>query len=398
MAARRPHKSGSYRERRPGVWELRVPLGTDSDGKQLSDYETFHGTEDGARVALAEFMVRHARNPVVEGGKATMSDLLDRHLAVSRREWSPTTYRRYKHLVDQKIRPGIGSVQVRALSTARLSEFLTGQLAKGAATSTVRQMHAIISRALTFGIEWEWCSVNVARSVRPPRGHAKQVNPPTAVQVRKLMAEASADLRFAIVLLSALGCRRGEVCGLRWGDVDPKRGILIERSVTTVKGDDGELIVKGTKSHAARRVSVDKLTLSIIEARRKVLEAERGGTDQEDYMLTRTDGKPLHPDTISREFRRLADKHGCQHVRTHDLRHAAATEMVAAGVDIRTVSNRLGHATSSQTLNTYAHAAKARDDAAASVLSAIFLAEPKKPAKRKPPKTASDPEPEGPRS
>ena len=168
------------------------------------------------------------------------------------------------------------------------------------------------------------------------------------------------------------GGRRGELCGLRWSDVDARTGtLLIERAVAQI---GGEAIVKSTKTHQARRIAIDNATLELLDGQRDRLR------DRADVLGVRfTSELPvfpnehfqyLHPDTISKRYRAAADAAGMPG-RLHDLRHFAATQALAAGIPVRTVAGRLGHANPATTHNVYVHFLEVSDQRAAEVLGAL---------------------------
>jgi hypothetical protein len=196
--------------------------------------------------------------------------------------------------------------------------------------------------------------------------------------VKLLEAADEHDPDFGTVLrvLVATGARRGEVCGLRWSDIDfAGATITIRRSVASVAGGT---VVKEPKTHAARRIAIDAATLRTLEQRREhaaaLADACRLAFDRDGFVFTsEPDGsRPLHPDTITGGFQRLRERTGLSDVRLHDLRHLHATQLLAAGVPVRTVSGRLGHANAATTLNVYAHFLEASDRQAADVIAGLL--------------------------
>ena len=172
--------------------------------------------------------------------------------------------------------------------------------------------------------------------------------------------------------------RRGEVCGLQWGDLDVASGTLtVSRAVVSVP--DGT-IVKDTKTHAVRRLAARRGDCD--PAGRVCSASATNGWSGSGcrpwlprgfvFSLEPFGTQPWHPDTATHAFRRLSRKVGLTGVRLHDLRHLHATQLLAAGVPVRTVSGRLGHAQTSTTLNVYAHALEASDRDAALTFSRLI--------------------------
>jgi integrase len=195
---------------------------------------------------------------------------------------------------------------------------------------------------------------------------------PTVEQVQALIKKAETedtDMACLIALGAVTGARRGELCGLRWGDVDDELGTLtIERAYTVVKG---ERIFKGTKTHGVRRIALGDFGTEALRIQRARLEdrATDAGVEITDDtpILTYDLVNPISPDTASHYVRAIAAKAGVD-IHLHQLRHFAATQMVGSGQDIRTVAGRLGHADASTTLRVYAHALPQRDRDAAESL------------------------------
>ena len=185
------------------------------------------------------------------------------------------------------------------------------------------------------------------------------------------------------MLSAATGARRSEVIALRWSDIDlPNRTVAISRGVVT--GPNG-LVEKDTKTHAARRVALDDRALAVLADHARHMHANAAACRitlaENAFVFTSTvDGsEPWYPDSASRSFQRLCKQEGLQGVRLHDLRHFVATQLLSAGVDVRTVAGRLGHRDAATTLNVYAHFLEQADRAAADVMGRLIADEPKRP-------------------
>ena len=179
------------------------------------------------------------------------------------------------------------------------------------------------------------------------------------------------------MLSAATGARRSEIIALRWLDVDlVNRTVAIRRGV--VEGPDG-LVEKDTKTHAARRVSLDDQTVSVLTDHhsRMVTNATvcRLTLDANAFVFSNNaDGSvPWYPDSVSGSFKRLCQQEGLTNVRLHDLRHFVATQLLGAGVDVRTVAGRLGHRNAATTLNAYANFLEQSDRVAADVMGSLIV-------------------------
>ncbi|MFE7871427.1 site-specific integrase [Micromonospora humida] len=182
----------------------------------------------------------------------------------------------------------------------------------------------------------------------------------TANQRAEFLSAVNDDPLFALWWLAGLrGLRRGELCGLRWSDIDLDRGTLtIERNRTTA----GYQIVEGEPKTRAgwRSVALDKRSVQILRAHRRheqdrKAEAADNGLPWTDsgYVLTRRDGKPINPNYTTTRFRILIRRAGLPPVRLHDLRHGAASLAHEAGANLKTLQDLLGHSSIVVTADTY---------------------------------------------
>jgi len=181
----------------------------------------------------------------------------------------------------------------------------------------------------------------------------------TADEARKFLAATKGDrLGFAWALLLTRGLRRGELCGLRWADVDLDGGVLIVNRTRVVV--DGKTIDSTPKTAAGRRpVPLDASLVGIFRSHKARQARERLSAGEAysdgDYLLANEIGEPYHPDTISQWFDDAIMASGLPRIRLHDSRHTAASLMLAAGVPTKVVSDLLGHASPTITLAIYAH-------------------------------------------
>jgi len=316
----------------------------------------------------------------VDGVGATFGQLLDQWLEECERlDLSPTTLRTYQAQIKRTIRPRLEKVPLTALTAKHLDDLYGAMKASGKSTKTIRNHHAIISAALHQAVRWGWVKTNVAQMAKPPRVPRTQVSAPSVEVVRQVIEEAeNRDPRLApFFMLAALtGMRRGELCALRWTDLDLTLGIVeVSRSVVVVPGGLAE---KSTKTDRARKVALDAVGIALLtEYRAQVDEwaKEAGAKLAKDAFVFSPFVEattPFRPDNVTSFFIRVRDAVGAPSVRLHDLRHFTATQLIGAGVDIRTVAERLGHTDPSLTLRVYAHVIEQRDRAAAEIMGQVL--------------------------
>ncbi len=370
---------GSLREKRKGVWELRVRTGRDPlTGVYSQTSRTFRGSKREAESALARFVTEMAAGAVAST-KETLGVLLDRwidHLEALGR--AVKTIDGYRSLARARIGPALGHVELRKLTPSHLDSFYRALLGSGLSPTYVRHCHAALSTALRQAVKWGWIDRSPAERATPPGVPHNDVRPPTVEDVGKLITalEATDPEMAALVFVAATtGCRRGELCGLRWSDIDFATATLtVRRSITDTSRGVQE---KDPKTHRSRRIALDPSTVIVLQ-RLFAHVSERAavcGTAlaQEAYVWSQdVDGStPYRPNRVTDAFRRIRKKVGLEHLDFHHLRHFSATTLAGAGVDVRTIAGRLGHANPAITLRTYAHFLEASDRKAAEIMGAL---------------------------
>jgi integrase len=241
--------------------------------------------------------------------------------------------------------------------------------------SMIRQIHFTISAALAAAVRWEWITSNPALVAKKPRQPRPQPDPPTAEQAARIIEAAWAqdDAWGTFVWLTMVtGMRRGELLALRWQDVDLAAGMLeIRRNYVWVGGRGVE---KDTKTHQMRRIALDEATVEVLAAHRTRFEetARALGLEPGDraFLFSHRPeaDKPFHPESVSHRYGLMCERLGIDS-HLHALRHYSATELLTAGVDLRTVAGRLGHGGGgATTLRVYAAWVGASDRRAAELL------------------------------
>ena len=373
------------REKRGG-WELIVYVGRDPvTGRKRRQSRMFRGSKQQAKVALAKLVVETSaqRNRATEG---TVEHLLDKWLEQTTRVGrSPTTLRTYRSYAENNIIPKLGDVQLRRLTAKHLDELYRELAQRGMEASTIRQHHAILAAALKQARKWQWVDVNVAEDASPPTVRRREVRPPAVDDVRALIAGAekrNADLAVLLFVAATTGARRGELSALRWDDIDlDGRRMNIARSVVDIPG---LIVEKDTKTHQVRKVTIDEETTALLVTHRSACEdlasicGAKVSTNSFLFSHEVDFSKPWRPNYATLAFGRLRDELGLDGVKLHHLRHFSATQLLSAGIDIRTVSGRLGHANASTTLDFYAQFLQAADERAADALGDLLGA----PARR----------------
>ena len=371
-------------------WYVVLDRGRDPvTGKRVRKWYGAYATKREATAQLASLQGELHRGTYVEPSRQTLGVFLDEWLPAMRSTIKPTTYTSYSHVLAHA-RDRIGEVPLRDLGAPQLNalyaELLTAGRKDGSgglAPRTVRYCHTVLHRALRDAVRWGLLARNPTELADPPRESADAHDSKRGMQVwdadtlRAFLA-ATADHRLypAFVLAASTGMRRGEVLGLRWQDVDLEAGRLsVAQGLVTV-GYEVQFSTPKTK-RSRRRVELDPDTVAVLRSWRARQLAERmawgpAWTDT-GLVVTQEDGTWVHPHSLSAAFgRAVRSAPGVDPIRFHDLRHTHATLLLSANVHPKVVSERLGHATTAITLDTYSHVTETMGREAAATIGAIL--------------------------
>jgi integrase len=337
---------GSMRERQPNVWELRVFLGRDTNGKVRHGNQTFRGGKRAAERELSRLVAAAENEPVpppsVEAPRwserTTVNDAIQGWKDNGWEDLSPSTVRRYENMWVKHIHGSIGQQRLNTLSPYDVEKYFRRLKADGLAEASVRQIRALMHRACRLARKWSGGVLpNPIADTELPTwalDERDEVRAPTLGEVRKLIATADKlDPSFAAVLrlVAATGMRRGEVCALRWNDIDLSAGTArISQSVVAAKGG---AILKSPKTRASiRTVAIDSDTASMLKrlqlTQRSLAMACGLTLGPEAFLFSSEPGGlvPPHPDAVSHTFAIVRDKGKvAPDVHMHSLRHFHAT-------------------------------------------------------------------------
>jgi integrase len=311
------------------------------------------------------------RGQLVTTGTMTVGEWFAMYLdQVAKPTLRPRTFDLYSVGVSRHILPAIGRHRLDKLRPAHLVGLYNAKAAEGLSGASVRHIHAVIRRALNVAVRWQLIAVNPAALVDAPKAAQHEVVPLSAAHARRLIRAAEDDRMAARWLVGlALGLRQGEALGLWWEDIDLRTGLLrVRRALQRQRG--GGLVFAAPKTVRSRRTV--PLPVQLVRA----LEEHKERQDKERItagslwrgspcVFTTPIGTPVDPRNDYREFKKLLGKAGLPSVRLHDLRHTAASLLVAQGVPPRVVMEILGHSQISLTMNTYSHVAPEVSRAAA---------------------------------
>lgn len=362
-------------QRGPSSWRLHAFVGKDNNGRKRYTSKTFHGTKKEAGIALAAFVTEVAkdRNASSPAEPITVSQTLSKWLVSRRARLSPATTDRYRVAIKH-IEPVIGSIRVARLRPHHIEDLYGALVAEGHSGSSIRKIHWALRQSLAWAHRRGYTSIIATDGIELPPLGAREMEPPSSDDVRTViehLLDKDPDWGTLVAVIAWTGCRRGEVAGLRWEDVDlTQRSLLIRRSVAAVPGG---IQVKGTKTGEIRRIAIGPKTVKLLKAQKK-RSGERAKKcnatlESSSYIFSPKPGgqRPYHPYTITRTFVEACREAGVPRMRLHDLRHHSAATLLKGGASVGEVMDRHGWRTV-EMVNRYRHLREAQDSAAAKVL------------------------------
>lgn len=376
---RRRRPRGNVEELPSGALRVSVYAGIDPLTKRRHYLRETVPAGPGAQAEAEKVLRRLAgqvdeqRNPRTS---ATVDQLLDRHFDLL--DIEPDTVENYRRLARLHVRPLIGGQKVGALDADLFDSFYAElrrcrdhcdkrpqiqhrtaanhdcddrcrpHECRPLAASSIRQIHFMLSGALKRAVRWRWLATSPIVQAQPPAKPTPNPQPPSPDEAARILNAAWRDPDWGLLVWLAMvtGCRRGELCALRWQHVDLEAGVLTLARNRRQRG--GRTWEKDTKTHQSRRIALDPDTIALLAEYREQCERRAAAVElplrPDAFVLSRAvDGAtPLLPDSVSQRYAKLVARLGIK-TSIHKLRHYSATELIAAGVDVRTVAGRLGH-------------------------------------------------------
>jgi len=304
------------------------------------------------------------QSPVSGFESITVAAYLERWLAHARTRVRPATYDGYESLIRCHISPTLGYHRLADLHPLHLQDLYTDRLAptttrRVLSASSVLNLHLVLTQALQQAVRWQLLTTNPAHGAQPPRPRRPEPIVATGDTLQRILKHLRGHpLELPATIALTTGMRRGEVCGLRWSDLSG--GYTSAHIQQTLHASRDGFHFQQPKTHRSRRPIALPTALTALLTEHRGEQDRRQATlgkrwQHTDLIVDRRDGGPLHPDTLSSAWRRFIRDNNLPHVRFHDLRHSHASLMLLEGVHPKIVSERLGHASVSFTLEVYTH-------------------------------------------
>jgi integrase len=384
MARKRNAGEGSIFERADGRWCAQLDLGW-QNGRRLRKY-IYGTTAQAVQEQLLKARADRAAGLPVTIERQTVGQYLDNWLEVTlKAKAKPRSYESFSTITRLHIKPVLGRIQLHKLAPQHIQRLLDERSKGGLSPQTVTNIRTVLRSALSQAVRWSLVSRNSAALVDAPRIPRKKIEPLNPEHARKLL-EVARGARYEAIYTVALtlGLRRGEVLGLRWCDVDfDGRALRVSQSVQRLStgyedGRKSELRATETKTDRSRRtIALPDSVVRALRAHRARQAQDRlvAGLSWEDHGLvfTNRNGRPIEPILLHREYKALLKKADLSTtLRFHDLRHSAASLLLAQGVHPRAIMELLGHSSITVTMNVYGHVMPAMMRDAADKMEAIL--------------------------
>lgn len=354
-------------------WEARVTVGADPmTGKQRQRSITGKTQQEVAQ-KLRQLTAEIDNGTYREPSKMTVGEWLDTWQEQYLNDLKPLTREMYATAVRIHLKPALGMKKLDALLPADIQSFYNSlmQGEKPLSAKTIQNIHGIFHRALQQALDLGYLRNNPANPCRLPRVEKPIIHTLDDVSTKKFL-KAIQGHRFENLFLVTLftGLREGEVLGLKWDCVDFTNGsLLVGRQLQRKRDGSSQYYLISPKSGKFRKVVLAPFVQDILHRQRAEQELWRrvAGRDWIDTGLVFTDelGDNLTPETVYKNFKKVAIEIGCPNLHFHSLRHSYAVAALQSGDDIKTVQENLGHYTAAFTLDVYGHVTdKMRQDSA----------------------------------
>ena len=392
--------AGSIEKRGKNSYRLIVCHGFNLDGKPIRHTKTVHGTKSQAKIELAKFVAEVEQGTVIEGKSITFKEFTEIWKRdYGSKELAPSTYRRYLGMLESRILPYLGHFKLDKIKPTDIMKFYDMldkdtqikrvkcnngyRTLKPLSQKTILEHHRLIRAMLHRAVYWQLLFSNPCERVQPPKSKKPKRRYYDDEQCKVLLSNLNKlsvdDIKYktAITLTLFTGVRLGELMGLEWSDIDFANGIVSINKSSQYLSDKGVFTKTPKTESSIREVAIPDFVVSLLEEYRLWYEMQKSIYGElwtnSDRLFVQSDGKPMHPSTISKWFVKFVKEIGLPVINFHGLRHTNATLLISQNIDVAVVAARLGHAQITTTFNFYVHPIISHNKSAGNVLQNLLI-------------------------
>lgn len=369
---------GTIEPRGINKWLVKVYVGTDAEGKRKYSSKIVNGTYKQAEQERTQLLRSLDTDEFVEPSKLTLREYIDQWLK-GKSDLSARTAIDYDSRLNY-VRESLGHLRLDKLSGLTIQGFYAELTTRGLSAVTVRGTHTILKQALEQAVAWRYIVRNPAEHCNLPKISKDEMQVFTKDQADLFLEAAKQDSLYAMwALFLATGLRTQEMFALKWSDITTRDGrtfVTVNRALKHI--GKGKYIEGQPKTRRSRRtISIPQSAAGALTAHRKSqLEAILAAGDKyqrQDYIFASVVGTPLDLTNVRRRFHALCKKAEVPCIRLYDLRHTHATMLLGAGVNLKIVSERLGHSSIMLTGDTYSHVIPEIEQETAATVEALLF-------------------------
>jgi integrase len=379
MPRRHGRKTGSIQPRGKDKWLIRWFVGRNAAGKRKYTSKMIHGTFKQAQIALGKQTAAHDDGVALVPTKQTLATYLHGWLRDTKAvEVAPATLVSYTNRLNPDIIDRIGHLKLTAVTPQGIQKVYAALRKDGLSPRTVQYTHTILKDALKTAVAHRLLPFNPCDSVSVPRKRHTELQIWTPEQVNHFLevTEGTRDHTFWCLALST-GMRPGEICGLKWSDLEKDR-LVVRRAITMGKKKGDWRVVSPKTDRGQRSIPLTERALEALREHKKEQRKEimKGGPkyDRQDWIFANRYGHHEIQTNIRVRFATAVRKADLPSIRLYDCRHTHATLLLQAGVNPKVVSERLGHASIVMTLDTYSHVLPTMQESAVKRLELLMAA------------------------
>ena len=367
----------SITEKPNGTYLIRIYCGKDENGKQLVKSMTFRPSKKNLPYSkltkeLNDF-IKQFENDVEEQmtseefvkkedpRKMPFSIFCKEFLEIKRETLSPNTIPFYERVINKHLIPMFGRMRLEEFKVFHIQQYITylcnmdrdDRYVGKIAPQTVKRYATVLRSILSLAYKMEYMDndISLSRRLHFPVSMTSEIEVYSFEEVQNILKKlASEPIHIRAMIETAIftGCRRGEIVGLKWNDIDfEKRTLQVKRSIYKISGEKAQEKTPKTKN-GIRTISIPQRLCDTLLEYKDHQDKYKAFFEDEwhdlGYIFTEATGLVMNPQTPTRQFSKFLKRHGIRQLKFHGLRHTSATLLLASGCDIKTVSQRLGHA------------------------------------------------------